>query len=74
LCFAIFTYGYPAARANFAQKGIRFETLSDLETLLSVALERGYINADQQREVLAWRSDPKEWTRREEERQRLANP
>jgi orotate phosphoribosyltransferase len=69
-CFAIFTYGYPAALANFQEKGIRFETLSDLETLLSVAIQRGYINEDQRREVLEWRRDPKEWTRREEERQR----
>jgi orotate phosphoribosyltransferase len=69
-CFAIFTYGYPAALANFQEKGVRFETLSDLETLLSVAIQRGYIDEDQKREVLEWRSNPKEWTRREEERQR----
>jgi orotate phosphoribosyltransferase len=67
-CLAIFTYGYPVARANFDKRRMTFETLCDLETLLAVATERGDIDEEQKQAVLEWRSDPQGWTAQEEAR------
>src|SRR5438876_1159022 len=43
-CTAIFTYDQPESRAAFARNGLRFEALSDLPTVLDVALARRSID------------------------------
>ncbi len=43
---AIFTYELPKADANFAEAGVRLETLSNYSELIKVAKVQGYIDAD----------------------------
>lgn len=43
---AIFTYGFPAAEKNFAEAGVRLDTLSNYNTMIEMAIEQGYVHAD----------------------------
>ena len=58
---AIFSYGFPHAAENLQEKGIEFFTLSDYSTMLEVALEKAYINADDLNSLNEWREDPASW-------------
>jgi orotate phosphoribosyltransferase len=55
---AIFTYGFPVASANFTKAGCALETLSNYESLLELALQTGYITADQLPVLKRWREEP----------------
>lgn len=52
---SIFTYNIGRGKANFAAKNCVYHSLTDLETLLSVATEKGYIAADKCAAVIAFR-------------------
>jgi orotate phosphoribosyltransferase len=67
-CVSIFTYDQPESRAAFAGNGLRFEALSDLPTVLEVALARQSIDLDDRQAVLDWFADPRGWTERAEPR------
>ncbi len=60
-CLAIFTYRGRIVGENFAAAAIALETLTDLETLLDVAIARGQITPEEARLVLDWRDDPPGW-------------
>ena len=55
---AIFTYGMKRAEEAMTVADVKLFTLADLTELLSVALESGYIDAKQQRKLLAFRENP----------------
>ena len=55
---AIFTYGMKRAEEAMTVADVKLFTLTDLTELLSVALESGYIDAKQQRKLLAFRENP----------------
>jgi orotate phosphoribosyltransferase len=59
---AIFSYGFPVAEAAFKRTGIRLFTLTDYDTLISMALETGYIEQAQVGLLEQWRADPSAWT------------
>lgn len=59
---SIFTYGFSNASAAFSEWGISLRTLTNYETLIHLAIEKGIISADQQKILLNWSTDPQNWT------------
>ena len=59
---SIFTYGFPVATQAFEKASLPYQALTDYTTLISLALEKGLINGDQQAVLLKWREDPAHWT------------
>lgn len=55
---AIFTYGLPKATENFKAKDCSFYTLTNYETLVEVAVENNYIQANDLEKLKAWKQDP----------------
>lgn len=58
---AIFTYGFDTADKAFKEAGIAYKTLTNYETLIQLAVEKGTISADQQAILLNWQADPSNW-------------
>jgi orotate phosphoribosyltransferase len=58
---AIFTYGFLSAEENFKIANCRLITLTNYMKLLDLALETGYIKADQLDVLKQWRQNPSEW-------------
>lgn len=58
---SIFSYGFPAAEKVFAEAGIPFISLSNLNTLLGVAREDSALTAEQLETVRDWQRDPLAW-------------
>ena len=52
---SIFTYNIGKGHDNFKAENCEYHSLCNLETLLDVAVETGYIKAEQKTEVLAFR-------------------
>ena len=59
---SIFTYGFETASKAFESAGIPFKSLTNYETLISLAIEKGIISQDQQKTLLNWSADPANWT------------
>ncbi len=58
---AIFTYGFETMYQALEEGGVKLYVLTDFETLLDVARERGMIDADQYAKILEYKSDPEGW-------------
>lgn len=58
---AIFTYGFPDAENNFKAKNCELTTLSDYNTLISVATEQNYISEADVDTLKEWRKSPQTW-------------
>ena len=58
---AAYTYGFPIAEQAFQKAGVRLLTLTNYEAVVSVAIESGYITADQQPTLNEWRKDSANW-------------
>jgi len=58
---SIFTYGFDHAAANFQAANVPLISLSDFSYLLSLALDKKYINEEQLLSLKAWRVDPANW-------------
>ncbi|MBK7374466.1 MAG: orotate phosphoribosyltransferase [Chitinophagaceae bacterium] len=58
---SIFTYGFPVAENAFKAAGIPYHSLTDYQTLIALALEKGIVSPDAQNTLLNWRSDPSNW-------------
>ena len=58
---AIFTYGFDVANANFANSECPYLTLSDYDTMVSMALDSNLISKDDLESLKDWRTDPKKW-------------
>lgn len=63
-CLAIFSYGMKKALENFKKEKIKLTALTNLKTLLSVAIRRNYIKAGERKIILEWVKDPYEWSKR----------
>jgi orotate phosphoribosyltransferase len=62
-CLSIFTYELSAAKKSFRAKKCKLLSLTNLTTLVKVAVEKGYINDDEKKMVLEWRKAPEKWGR-----------
>ncbi len=58
---AIFSYGFQTAVDNFTAKEVKIDTLSNYQTLIEVAVETGYVSADDVKTLGNWRTDPANW-------------
>lgn len=58
---AIFTYGFATAENNFKTAACELVTLTDYMELLDLALQTGYIKADQVEVLKQWRQSPETW-------------
>jgi len=58
---SIFNYGFTEAANNFANAGVRTESLTDYATLINMALEKGSISPGTENLLLQWRNDPANW-------------
>lgn len=60
---ALFTYGFETAEKNFGDAGVPYTTLSDYETLVRVAVSKGYIEPQHEEVLSLWSKDPAAWGR-----------
>ena len=58
---SIFTYGFEAATISCEQAGVRTLSLTNYETLINLAVEKGIIEETDQNTLLNWRENPAEW-------------
>jgi orotate phosphoribosyltransferase len=59
---AVFTYGFIVAGEAFRTAGVRLETLTDYNTLVSLAVATGYIRKEDTKTLEKWREDPSMWS------------
>jgi len=59
---AIFSYGFPKAKAAFEKADCSFDTLSSYPVLLEEAKRQDYIDAEQLSILQKWQNDPKGWS------------
>ena len=58
---SIFSYGFQIATDQFTKAGLLYHSLTDYETLISLAIDKKIITPDQQNTLLNWRHDPANW-------------
>lgn len=58
---ANFQYGLDESRSRFEEAGIRLDTLSDYNALLTAAEASGYIDEEDLPALKSWRNNPKTW-------------
>lgn len=59
---AIVSYGFAEAASAFARAELALHTLTDIETLLELARERGTLNLEQVAVIRSWLADPYAWS------------
>jgi len=59
---AIFTYGFAVADMAFEAAQIPIKTLTNYNTLIELAIEKGIVSSGQQKTLLNWSNDPAIWT------------
>ncbi|MBL0057015.1 MAG: orotate phosphoribosyltransferase [Chitinophagaceae bacterium] len=62
---SIFTYGFTQADQNFRDADVVYHSLTNYETLISLAMEKGMIAPEQEKTLLKWREDPANWSGKE---------
>jgi orotate phosphoribosyltransferase len=58
---SIFTYGFKLADDAFAAKGVRYESLTNYDNLIRIAIDKGSISSRLENTLLNWRQDPGNW-------------
>ena len=58
---ASYTYGLGVAENAFADAGVELTTLTNYEAVIHVALQQGYIKAEDISMLDEWRSNPSQW-------------
>ena len=59
---SIFSYGFDTATQAFSNAGISYRSLTNYETLIHLAIEKGQVSPEQESILLNWRSNPSTWT------------
>jgi len=59
---SIFTYGFEIAENAFKNAHITYYSLTNYQTLISLALDKGTIASEEQNTLLNWSADPANWT------------
>ncbi len=60
---AIFSYGFQVAVDNFAEAGVKLDTLSSYQTLLKVAVDNGHVTSEDMETLNDWRKAPDSWNK-----------
>jgi orotate phosphoribosyltransferase len=58
---SIFTYGFETATTACAEAGVRTISLTNYDTLIKLAVEKGIIEEEDQNTLLNWRENPSIW-------------
>lgn len=58
---SIFTYGFDKANKKIAAHNIPVYTLTDYNTLIDVAVEKGAVQSDDIKLLNSWRANPEKW-------------
>jgi orotate phosphoribosyltransferase len=58
---SIFTYGFDVAAEAFEKAGLRYQSLTNYENLIALAMDKGIVSRDQEAVLLNWRQDPANW-------------
>ncbi len=58
---AIFTYGLEASIENFKKENCSLRTLTDYNSLISLAQEKNYIKESDKQSLIKWRENPEAW-------------
>ncbi|EZH67182.1 hypothetical protein DH09_04400 [Bacillaceae bacterium JMAK1] len=58
---AIFSYGLQIGKDNFSQSNLPYQTLTDFETLVERAIEKGVIQEEEQVQLIQWQKTPENW-------------
>ena len=58
---SIFTYGFTIADTAFKTANIPYQSLTNYQTLINLALDKGIISAEELNALLNWRADPANW-------------
>ena len=58
---SIFTYGFEIADTAFKTANIPYQSLTNYQTLINLALGKGIISAEELNALLNWRADPANW-------------
>src|SRR5665647_2950920 len=55
---SIFNYGFKEAEEDFKQANITYKSLTDYDTLIALAIEKGIVSANEEKTLLDWRENP----------------
>ncbi len=58
---SIFNYGFTTVSLAFEKAGVPYVSLSDYPTLISLAMEKGLVGAQEQDILLKWSTNPAAW-------------
>lgn len=58
---AIFSYGFKIAEDNFKQANVELFTLSNYDSMVSLAIAKKYISEEEEKTLIEWRLNPSEW-------------
>lgn len=58
---SIFNYGFEVAKIAFEKYGLSLKSLTDYDSLISLAAGRNSISDEDQKALLNWRQDPANW-------------
>lgn len=61
---AIYTHSLPESKKNFKNSKIKFHSLTDLQTVATVAQNMGFLKSNQVLIIEKWAKDPKNWARK----------
>ena len=58
---SIFNYGFYEAQEAFKKAGIPYKSLTDYDSLIGLAIEKGLVAGNDEKTLLAWRESPSTW-------------
>ena len=58
---SIFNYGFYDAQEAFKKADITYKSLTDYDSLIGLAIEKGHISEADKKTLLAWRDNPSAW-------------
>ncbi|MED4226056.1 orotate phosphoribosyltransferase [Neobacillus cucumis] len=61
---SIFTYGLDKGKQVFEEEKITSFSLTDFSTLIEVAIDKGYVSAENQESLLEWSKDTAAWSQK----------
>jgi orotate phosphoribosyltransferase len=58
---SIFNYGFDIARNAFEDAKVNYHSLTDYDSVITLAIEKNYVSEKDQNTLLNWRADPSNW-------------
>jgi orotate phosphoribosyltransferase len=58
---SIFNYGFAEASHSFEEAKVSYQSLTDYDSIINMAIEKNMVSASDLNTLLNWRSDPSNW-------------